>query len=96
MNQKTILVVEDEVIIGMDIRRTLMKLGYQVPNIIANAEKAIKESEKKQPDLILMDIMLKGSMDGISAAEIIRNKFQIPVVRKGKKNPTFWLYCQTL
>jgi signal transduction histidine kinase len=80
MNQKTILIVEDEVIIGMDIRRTLMKLGYEVPNIIANAEKAIKESEKKQPDLILMDIMLKGKMDGISAAEIIRNKFQIPVV----------------
>lgn len=76
----TILVVEDEVIIGMDIKNTLKKLGYNVPNVVATGEKAIEKAEKLQPDLILMDIMLKGSMDGVEAAQQIRDRFNLPVV----------------
>ncbi|MBD2186274.1 response regulator [Planktothrix sp. FACHB-1355] len=76
----TILVVEDEVIIGMDIKNSLKKLGYHVPAVIATGEKAIEKAEKIQPDLILMDIMLKGSMDGVEAADKIRHLFNLPVV----------------
>lgn len=76
----TILVVEDEVIIGMDIRNSLKRLGYNVPAVVATGEKAIEKAEKIQPDLILMDIMLKGSMDGVEAAEKIRDRYQLPVV----------------
>ena len=76
----TILVVEDEVIIGMDISNSLKKLGYHVPAVIATGEKAIEKAEKIQPDLILMDIMLKGGMDGIEAAGQIRARLNLPVV----------------
>ncbi|MEC4892351.1 MAG: ATP-binding protein [Oscillatoria sp. PMC 1051.18] len=76
----TILVVEDEVIIGMDIKNSLKRLGYNVPAVIATGEKALEKAEKIQPDLILMDIMLKGSLDGVEVAEKIRTDLQLPVV----------------
>lgn len=76
----TILVVEDEIIIGMDIRNSLIKLGYNVPGVVATGEKAIEKAEKIQPDLILMDIILKGDIDGIQAAEQIRDRLNLPVV----------------
>jgi len=80
MTTATILVVEDEVIIGMDIKNSLTKLGYHVPAVVASGEKAIEKAEKLQPDLVLMDIMLKGSIDGVEAAQQIRNLFNLPVV----------------
>lgn len=76
----TILVVEDEVIIGMDIKNSLKKLGYNVPAVVATGEKAIEKAAIIQPDLILMDIMLKGAMDGVEAAEKIRTQLRLPVV----------------
>ncbi|WP_017720859.1 hybrid sensor histidine kinase/response regulator [Kamptonema formosum] len=79
MNVK-ILVVEDEVIIGMDIRKTLKKLGYEVPSVVSAGDKAIEGAAEMQPDLVLMDIMLRGKIDGIEAAEQIRRRFNIPVV----------------
>ncbi len=80
MDQTTIMVVEDETIIGMDIRNSLKKLGYSVPPVIATGEKAIEKAEQLQPNLILMDIMLKGSIDGVQAAEQIRKRFNLPIV----------------
>ncbi len=80
MTETQILVVEDESIIAEDIRRTLQNLGYSVPSIVASGEKAIKEVEKNNPDLVLMDIVLQGEMDGIEATEQIRSRFDIPVV----------------
>lgn len=80
MASATIMVVEDEIIIGMDIRNTLKKLGYKVPAVVASGEKAIEKAEKIKPDLILMDIMLNGSMDGVEAAAQIRSRFRFPVV----------------
>ena len=77
---KKIMIVEDEIIIAMDIKQTLTKLGYIVPKLIISGEKAIEEAEKIQPDLILMDIMLKGTINGIEAAEVIRNRWKIPIV----------------
>jgi PAS domain S-box-containing protein len=75
-----ILVVEDESIVAEDIRRTLIKLGYAVPAVVSSGEMAIKKAEEHVPDLILMDIMLKGELDGIEAAKQISSKFNIPVV----------------
>jgi signal transduction histidine kinase len=80
MSPKTILVVEDEVIIAMDIQRNLTKLGYQVPHIVVSGEQAIKTAIEIKPDLILMDIMLKGKIDGITAAQKIRDEFFLPIV----------------
>jgi len=80
VTETQILVVEDESIVAEDIRRTLQHMGYSVPSIVASGEKAIKEVEKNNPDLVLMDIVLKGEMDGIEVAEQIRSRFDIPVV----------------
>lgn len=80
MNSATIMVVESEVIIGIDIRNSLKSLGYHVPGVISSGEKALEKVEKIQPDLILIDIMLDGFMDGVQAAAEIRNRFNFPVV----------------
>lgn len=77
---ETILIVEDEVIIAEDIRKNLQKLGYLVPSIASSGEEAVKKVEETNPDLVLMDIVLKGKMDGIEAADKIRSRFNIPVV----------------
>ena len=80
MTKLKILVVEDESIVAKDIQNSLKKLGYIVPTIVASGEKAIEEVEQTRPDLILMDIMLKGEMSGIEVANIIRERFDIPVI----------------
>ena len=79
MKQK-ILVVEDERIIACDIKYCLENSGYIVPAVVAYGEKAIIKAEELQPDLVLMDMMLKGDMNGIEAAEAIMCSFNIPVV----------------
>jgi two-component system, response regulator PdtaR len=75
-----ILVVEDERITGEDIKMGLESAGYTVPAIVSSGEEAIQEVEKFLPDLVLMDIRLRGEMDGIEAAEHIRSRFKIPVI----------------
>jgi two-component system, response regulator PdtaR len=75
-----ILVVEDERITAEDIKRSLEKAGYKVPAIVSTGEDAVQFSEKYKPDLVLMDIVLDGNIDGIEAAETIRTKFDIPVI----------------
>lgn len=80
MKKGKILIVEDEAIIALEIENSLQILGYEVTSIVNTGEKAIEKAEKDNPDIILMDIRIKGEMDGISAAEIIRFQFGIPVV----------------
>jgi two-component system, response regulator PdtaR len=75
-----ILVAEDENIVALNIKKTLESLGYTVSSIVNNGEDAIRKAAKDQPDLILMDIMLKGEIDGIEAAKSISKDFDIPVV----------------
>ena len=75
-----ILIAEDENIVALNIRKTLESLGYQVSSVVNNGEDVIRQVEKNQPDLILMDIMLKGLTDGIEAAETITKKFNIPII----------------
>jgi PAS domain S-box-containing protein len=80
MNQTRILVVEDEAVVALDIRSRLNKLGYAVPGIADSGEEAIRLAEETRPDLVLMDIRLKGEMDGVEAAAHIRARLDIPVV----------------
>ena len=75
-----ILVVEDESIVALDIQHRLHKLGYEVPTLVASGEDALKEVTASPPDLVLMDVMLAGSLDGVETAEIIRNQYNVPVV----------------
>ncbi len=80
MNPLKILVVEDEVIVAEDIAGRLKKLGYAVAGTVFSGEEAIKKAAETQPDLVLMDIVLKGEMDGVTASEKIRNNSDIPTV----------------
>ena len=80
MKKIKILVVEDENIVAEDIKNTLQGLGYTVVGITATGEGAIEKTKEEEPDLILMDIRLKGDMNGIEAAKKITSKADIPVV----------------
>ena len=80
MSSFRILVVEDEAIIAEHIAVLLQNMGYSVVKIVATGEDAIAVAEDMDPDLVLMDIMLQGEMDGIEAAQLIREHLNIPVV----------------
>jgi len=75
-----ILIVEDENIIALDIRSMLEDLGYMISDIVSSGEESIQKASKMKPDLVLMDIKLKGSIDGVSAGEEIYKQFRIPIV----------------
>lgn len=80
MSRARILIVEDEGIIARDIQATLEKLGYVVPDVAAAGEEALEKAAELKPDLVLMDIVLWGGMDGIEAAARIREHLRIPVI----------------
>lgn len=80
MSRANILVVEDEMIVAKDIQNRLIKLGYNVTGIVDNGKEAIRQAKKIRPDLVLMDIKLKGEMDGVEAAKEIYTCFNIPVI----------------
>ena len=75
-----VLIVEDDRIIAQDIQQTLTRLGYAYPIIVSSGEEAILRVADIKPDLVLMDIKLKGAMDGVEAAQQIRGYYDIPVV----------------
>ena len=80
MSETKILVVEDERITARNIQNQLKGLGYSVSVVASSGEEAIQKAEEMCPDLVLMDIKLKGNMDGIQAAEQIQTSFDIPVI----------------
>lgn len=80
MAKTTVLVVEDEIIIAKDIQMSLRKLGYSVPETVPTGEEAVRAAQEYKPDIVLMDIMLKGAMSGIEAAEKIKSLLGIPVI----------------
>jgi PAS domain S-box-containing protein len=80
MTKARILVVEDESIVALDIKQRLEGMGYAVVGIAATGEQAIRKAGEEKPDLILMDIKLRGKMDGIEAAEIIRSSHNLPIL----------------
>jgi len=75
-----ILVVEDQRLIAADLEITLKKLGYVVVGNVSSGEDAISKADQLRPELVLMDVRLHGEMDGIQAAEMIRDRFNVPVV----------------
>lgn len=80
MSALNILIVEDEFLVAADIEESLISLGYMVQKCVASGQAAIDEVEKKLPDIILMDIVLKGEMNGIEAATIIQEKHNVPII----------------
>jgi len=80
MSDNRIMIVEDEEIVAADIQMSVEKMGYTVCATASSGEEAIQKAESTQPDLVLMDIVLKGSMDGIEAATRIKDLYQIPVI----------------
>jgi len=80
MSLATILVVEDEAIIADDIRRTLIRFGYDVPLVASTGRAALEAAASFKPQLVLMDIKLKGAMDGIEAASAIQREHDVPIV----------------
>ncbi len=80
MTGKRILIVEDEGIVARDMKNTLTRLGYSVTSVAHSGPESVRRAEGEKPDLILMDIVLQGEMDGIEAAEKIRSRADIPVI----------------
>lgn len=80
MNHPRVLVVEDENIIAMDIQYTLKSFGYNVCGVVSTGEESIENASRTNPDLVLMDIKLRGKMDGLCAAKQIQSRSDIPVI----------------
>lgn len=80
MSKARILVVEDEGIIAEDLQLSLEEMGYEVVGIAVTGEDAVEEAEKSRPDLVLMDVVLQGQMNGIEAANRIHKMLGIPVI----------------
>lgn len=80
MTPPAILVVEDESITATDIQQSLRRSGYSVPEVAFTGKEAIDQARRCRPDLVVMDISLRGPMDGIEAATRIRSEFDIPVI----------------
>lgn len=80
MSKVSILVVEDKIIVAQDIQGSLEDMGYHVPKLINNGKEAIDWVKENSPDLILMDINLKGDMDGIQAATEINRTRPTPII----------------
>lgn len=77
---RSILIVEDERLVARDLQLTLIAMGYRVPTTVASADEAIRAASESCPDLVLMDIHIKGERDGIDTAELMRTRFGVPVV----------------
>lgn len=80
MSAKKVMIVEDEGIIAMDIRSQLERFGYEVVGTAFSGKQALEMAILRTPDIVMMDIVLKGSMDGISAANAITGSMDIPVI----------------
>ncbi len=76
----SVLVVEDESIIALDIQQTLVELGYDAFAIASSAEEAVAHALGRCPDVVLMDIHINGTVDGISAAQLFQELFRVPVI----------------
>jgi len=75
-----ILIIEDELIIAKSLARQLKQLGYEVIGIASNGEKALEIVEASSPDLIFMDVVIAGDMDGIETAKRIQRNRNLPII----------------
>jgi CheY-like chemotaxis protein len=76
----TVLIVEDDLIQTLLLKKIITELGFNVVDCVTSAEGAIKKTIQHQPDIITMDIILDGEMDGISAVENIQKQYEVPVI----------------
>ncbi len=76
----SILIVEDELIVAESLSLDLQRKGYAIAGIVSSGEEAIDAIWLMQPDLILMDIMLKGFLDGIETNRLIQNRASVPII----------------
>ena len=79
-NPTKVMVVEDEVLIGLMLARKLRTYGYEVTEAVTSGEEAIKLVEVERPEVILMDVTLAGNLNGIEAGLIIKEKYGIPII----------------
>jgi two-component system, response regulator PdtaR len=79
-NRPKVLITEDKSITALDLKNTIEHLGFSVISIVKSGEEALIKIEEDKPDLVFMDIMLKGYYTGIETAEIIRRKYKIPLI----------------
>ena len=79
-NMNTIVVVDDEVVIAMGLKERLAAMGYDVIGLAHSGDEAVEKAMNLRPDLILMDIMIPGDLDGIQVAEKVKTKLDIPVI----------------
>ena len=77
---KKVMVVEDESIVSLDIKNSLTKLGYSVSGVAASGDIALTKMQDNRPDVVLMDIHIKGEMSGIDVSRRVKEYFQIPIV----------------
>jgi AmiR/NasT family two-component response regulator len=75
-----ILVVEDELVVALDIQTRLLRMGYDVAGRCSTGEEAVPVAVETKPDLVLMDILLAGKLNGIAAASQIRSRINLPVI----------------
>lgn len=75
-----VLIVEDEAIFAMSMGRVVTMLGYETCGPLATGEEAVRWAEKENLDLIIMDVSLKGQLDGIEAARQIRLAYDVPII----------------
>ncbi len=80
MAKARVIVVEDEFLVGQDIQARLEGMGYQVTAVVASGDEALSKADQDDVDLVLMDIRLRGDMDGIETAERIRSRSGLPVI----------------
>ncbi len=80
MAKAQIMIVEDESIVAKDLQNMLERIGYDVPAVVASGEAAMEKATGTHLDLVLMDIMLRGEMDGVEAAEQLRTRYHVPVI----------------
>ena len=79
-DQKQILIVENETVIALDIKKTLLKYGYSVISTVSSGEEALTIVEENRPHLVIMDILLDGDLNGIETGVIIHEKYKIPII----------------
>lgn len=80
MNKVKILIVEDEILVAKDIQSQLRTLGYEISDIVKSSTQALASLASNQPDIIIMDVMIDGDLDGIETAAKIKEIYDIPII----------------
>ncbi|RME79335.1 MAG: response regulator, partial [Chloroflexi bacterium] len=80
MTRKTVLIVEDESIVALDLKQRLIRMGFDVLDIVSSAESALQAVARTTPDLIFLDIRLKGDVDGVKLGMQLRRSLGVPII----------------